>query len=1055
MDRLLDGLIDGSIRHRGVVLLLAALLLVAGGWYSTRAPLDVLPDFTPPRAVVQTEAPGLDGVDVEELVTRPIERTLLATPRVSSVRSVSSAGLSVVTLTFEEGVDIYRARQLVAERIGLAAAALPEVVRPPVLAPIAAPIGALLKLCLTSSDPDPVRASRDLRRFAEWTMRPRLTAIPGVAQVTAHGGDVERVELRPDPVRMADRGVTLDELVKAVRASQAVAGAGFVESASARTDVHNDARLSMIDVDATLPEVVIRRARGGPVRVADVADVVRGDEPRIGAALYDGRPAVYLQITKLPWADTLGTTREVERALAELSRALPEGAQLSPPVFRQATFVETSLRSVGRSMLLGSILVVLVLLAFLRSGRLAAISLTAIPLSLLAATVVLVATGTSINGMTLGGLAIAVGEVVDDAIVDVENVWRRLQENARLDRPRPALSVIRAASREIRGSVVYATIIVTLVLVPVLLMGGVAGRIFSPLAQAYMLAIVASLVTALTVTPAMCATLLPRLAATERPPTRLARVLLDRYGRLLRRVVEHPRMVVSGAALVALVALAALPFVSGGFLPEFHEGTLIGEIRAVPGTSLAEATRLAGRVDLQARPGVTPHLAARIGRAELDEDAATVNRIEVDFVLDPQDDREIEEIVIDLATRIGRVPGLGFAVEGFLGERVHETLTGETAPVVVKIAGPDLPRLRALASQVAEIVERTPGLGAASIEPQIDVGGLRVVPDRVALSRLGIAPLDFAEAVSLWRQGKTVTQVLEPDGRVVDVVIVGAPALRAREAIADLPIDRPAGGRVPLGSIASVEASVAPAVINHEAGERLITIGASASRAGLSGAVARLERALAAELPLPGGYHLEIGGEAVERRNAATRLLLVGATVLASVFILLLIAFRSSRDAAIVLINVPLGLVGGVAAAVLTPEGLSVAGFVGFVTLLGIIARNGIMLVAHKRQLDEQSPDEDPVARVLRASEERLLPILMTAATAGLGLLPLALSFESAGSEIEAPMAIIVCAGLVSSTALNMLVLPTIYVWLARRPQPSSVPAMETLTEVGSGRASG
>jgi CzcA family heavy metal efflux pump len=1043
MDRLLDGLIDVSIRRRGVVLLLAALLFVVGGWYATRAPLDVLPDFTPPRAVVQTEAPGMDGADVEELVTRPIERALLATPRVSTVRSVSSAGLSVVTLTFEDDVDIYRARQLVSERLGLAAAALPEVVRPPVLAPIAAPIGALLKLCLTSSDPDPVRAARTLRRFAEWTVRPRLVAIPGVSQVTAHGGEVERVEVRPDPRRLAERGVTLDELGAALRESQAIAGAGFVETASQRTFVHDDGRLSMRDVEGTLSELVVRRAQGEAVRLSDVATIVRGDEPRLGAALYDGKPAVYLQITKLPWADTLHTTREVERALAELSRALPEGAALSPPLFRQASFVETSLSAVSRSMLLGSILVVLVLLAFLRSGRLAAISLTAIPLSLIAATAVLVGTGTSINGMTLGGLAIAVGEVVDDAIVDVENVWRRLQENARREQPEPALAVIRAASREVRGSVVYATLIVVLVLVPVLLMGGVAGRIFSPLAQAYMLAIVASLITALTVTPAMCALLLPRLAGAEVQPTRLASFLLDRYARVLRRVVEHPRAVVLGALSLAVLALAALPFVSGGFLPELHEGTLIGEIRALPGTSLDEATRLAGRVTAQARPGPSKHVAARIGRAELDEDAASENRVEMDFVLDPQDDREIEEIVVDLATRIGRVPGLGFAVEGFLGERVHETLSGETAPVVIKIAGPDLARLRELASKVAAIVERTKGLGAASIEPQIDIPTLRVVPDRVALARLGISPAALAEAVSTWRQGRSVTQVLERDGRVVDVVVVGPPELRRRERIEDLLLDRPSGGRVPLGAVAAITPALAPAVIHHEAGERVISVAVSASRAGLSSAATRLEQAMAAELVLPRGYRVTLGGESIERRNAASRLILVGVAVLGSVFILLHIAFRSARDAGIVLVNFPLGLVGGVVAALLSPEGLSVAGFVGFVTLFGIIARNGIMLVAHKRQIDLERPFDDPVERVLRASEERLLPILMTAATAGLGLLPLALSVESAGSEIEAPMAVLVCAGLVSSTTLNMLVLPTIYVWLARRPRPSEAPLQE------------
>ncbi len=1032
MGQFFDGLIGWSIHNRVVVLLGAAALVVGGVWAASHASLDVLPDFTPPRVVVQTDAVGMGTLDLEQLVTRPLEQVLLGTPQATSVRSTSSPGLSVITLMFEDGVDIYRARQMVTERVQLAQGRLPQGIGTPQLAPILAPISAILKFCLTSTNPDADQAARDLRTFAEWTLRPRLMAISGVAQVAPHGGAVERIEVQPDPVRLRQRGVTMADIVDAVRGSQSVAGVGFTEMGNARLDIRSDARLTLVDAERTLAGTVVGARGGMAVRLGDVADVVRGVEPPVGAAIYDGRPAVYVQVSKLPWADTLAVTAHVERVLHDLERALPPGARMEPPVFRQASFVETSIRSVGQAMLIGSLLVIVVLVAFLRSGRLAAISLTAIPLSILAAVGVLVAMGASINGMTLGGLAIAVGEVVDDAIVDVENVWRRLRENARRPNPEPPLDVVRAASREIRGSVVYATIIVVLVLIPVLLLGGIAGRIFSPLAQAYMLAIAASLGVALTVTPAMCAWLLPRLATRDSQPTAFARWLLDRYQRLLRRVVERPRLVFAVSGTLALCAVVAVPFLGGRFLPEFRERSLIAHVYAVPGTSLDEAIRLAGRVDAQARPAPALHIAARAGRAELDEDAAPVNRLEMDLVL-ANADGEWNQLVFEVASRIGRVPGLGFVVEGFLGERIHEVLSGETSAVVVKVIGPDIDRLRTLAAAVTRIAHDTPGLGTAQAEPQIDVPQLRIRPDATQLARFGVRPVELTDEVIGWRQGRTQTQILSRDGRVVDVAVAGPMTTRTRTALNDLPITTRLAGSVNLASVATIDEVAAPAVVYHENGERRISIGIDAPGGALSGGVATLERRLATEIPIPQGYRIDVSGEAIARRDAARQLLLVGGLVLLGIFALLATAFASLRDASITLINFPLGLIGGVVGALLAPEGLSVAGLVGFVTLFGIISRNGIMLVAHKRQIDTEHPDQDPVSRILRASEERLLPIVMTAATAGLGLLPLALSFEAAGSELEAPMALIVCLGLVTSTALNMLVLPTIYVWLTRR----------------------
>lgn len=1033
----LDGVIAWSIERRGLVLLCAAALTVFGIASARDASLDALPDFTPPQVVVQIEAPGMSTANVEALVTRPVERALLGTPQTTRVRSMSGPGLCVVTLSFEDRTDIFRARQLVAERLQLIRDQLPSGVGQPELAPIAAPVGAVLRFCITSRSTDAAAGMRVARSFADWTLRPRLLAIEGISQVIRHGGEVERVEVQPDLARMRALGVSMAELSEAVRGSQAFTGAEFIEAEATRTEVETEVRASGPDALSQLGQTLVTRRQDTPVRVRDVAKVVQGAQPSVGAALYDGKPAVFVQVMKLPWADARRVTRDVEHALRELGATAPPGVRIEPPVFRQASFIDTSLHSIGRAMLIGSALVIAVLLAFLRHGRLALISMTAIPLSVLAALCALTALGASINAMTLGGLAIAIGECIDDAIVDVENVWRRLRENARLPLPRPALGVIRDAAREVRSSVVYATAIVGLVLIPVLLMGGVAGRIFAPLAQAYCLAIAASLVVALTVTPALCAWLLPRLSTERGELPRLSRALLGRYRGWLDRAVRQPRRVFGLALVAALGGLAILPFLGGRFLPDFHETSLIGQLNALPGTSLGETLRLAERVDAQLRPELASHIAVRAGRAELGEDPFPVHRVEMDVVLQPHD-RDWEEMVQDTAERIARVAGVGFAIEGFLGERIHETLAGDAAPLVVQVLGPDLLRLRSLATQVAAIMERTPGLLRVAAEPQLDVPQLRIEPDRDALALHGVRPLDVAQSVAVYRQGQVLGEVLNAEGTRQDVVLVGAPAERTREALASLPIDTLDGGSVPLSALARVQDVFAPALIHHDGGERRIAIGADAPGGALSGAFSRLSKRLQ-QLPMPPGYRIELGGEAAARENAALRLLLIGGLVLLAVFALLWAAFSSAVDAGIVLLNIPLGLIGGVVGALLSSEGLSVAGLVGFVTLFGIVARNGIMVVAHKRHWDETRPELPERDRILHAAEERLLPILMTAAAAGLGLLPLALSLGMSGSELEAPMAVIVIGGLISSTVLNALVLPTVYVWLAERRQRTAV----------------
>jgi len=1026
MASLLDTLIGWSIRRRVTLLVVAAMVFAAGLYVTSTAPLDVLPDFTPPRVVIQTEAPGMGTTDVEERVTWPLEHALLGTPHMTSIRSSSIPGLSAITMMFDDGADLFRTRQLVAERLQLASATLPATVEAPQLEPIQPPIGSLLKVCITSADPHAVAR---LRSFADWTMRPRLAGIPGIAQVIIHGGLVERLEIRPDPLRMRAHAVSLDDIVRAAEGSQTSVGAGTLVSGEMRSDVTTESRLTLASAPARLADAVVTSRRGLPVRIADVADIAPGAELPVGATACDGRPGVYVQMMKLPWADTMQTTAEVEHAIDDLRRGLPAGAEFHPPLFRQASFIETSIGSVARAMAIGTVLVVIVLIALLRSVRLAAISLTAIPLSIVTAAAVLVARGASINGMVLGGLAIAVGEVVDDAIVDVENVWRRLRLNARSPTPRPALEVVGDASREVRGSVVYATAIVCLVLVPVVALGGVAGRIFSPLAETYILAIVASLVVALTVTPALCAILLPRIATTRARPSRIALAMAARYRQILCRVVERPRIVVGAALIGALAAAVAVPLLGGSFLPDFHEQSVIVHVNAAPGTSLDETMRLGGRFDALARPSIAPHVALRGGRAALGEDPYPVNRLEIDAVIGSD---ELDARVDALHAQLASIPGISFAIEGFLGERVHEILAGEAAPIVVEVIGPELEPLRGIAAALGEQISHLADVKGVAVEPQVDVAELRIRPDPVSLAPYGLSPTEVAEQVRTWRLGHQVGDIPESGGRRIGLVVSGAPTMRDRTGLSELPVTAADGRVVPLSAIARLDDVAVPAAVSHVAGARRIAIGVAASRSAVSQVSAAIQD-LSLTTSLPPGFRIAISGEAVARSYAARQLLVIGLLVVVGIIVLLGVAFGRASDAAIVLVNFPLGLIGGVAGALLLPEGLSVAGFVGFVTLFGIIARNGIMLVSHIRHLEREAPDEPPVTRVLRATEERLLPIAMTAATAGLGLLPLAISLGSAGSELEAPMAVIVCGGLVTSTLLNMIVLPTIYVWIARR----------------------
>jgi CzcA family heavy metal efflux pump len=1038
VNTLFDAVIRGSIKNRYLVLLGAVVLIVVGVWSARGAHLDALPDFAPPLVVVQAEARGLGSSDVERLVTTPLEQSLLGVPDVTRVRSTTAAGLSVIQLTFEDGVDIFRARQLVGERLVEARARLPATLPAPRLAPITAPVGALLRFCYTDAREDPTTLPA-LWRFAQWKVEPRLAAINGVARVTVHGGAAQRIEVRPDPAEMLARGVTLEKLRRSLEDAQSLAPLGRVESGSQQQPLRAAGIWSWGNT-SQIGNTAIATRNGLPVRVADVAQVAPGAAPAVGAALYNGQPAICLQVDKLPWADTVQVTGRVESALGKLDAELPPGARRRPPSFRQADFIHTSLGELARDMAIGAVLVIFILVAFLRSPRLAIISLTALPLSIVAAATVLLLCGVTINGMILGGLAVAIGEVVDDAIVDVENIWRRLQQNAHRPDPLPALQVIHDASAEVRGAVVYASLIVVAVLTPVIILGGLAGRIFSPLAQAYALAVAASLIVALTVTPALAALLLPAFHKLDARETWLAGLLRRGYSRTLDRVSRTPGRVLLGAVVLGVAALVALPLLGGAFLPDFHAGVLIAELRAAPGTSIEQTTRLAARVDTALRHGAgLPRVVARVGRAALDEDAAPVNRVEMDLVLPPG--RDPDAVGADIRRRLAQLPGVESGVDGFLGERINEVLSGERAPIAVKFYGDDLHALRSAARALIPQLSRVPGVEEVRSPGLTDAPTLDLHIDDARLDIAGVRRAGVVDGAATWRQGLHVADENVPGGFSVPVVVAGEHGLRTPNRLADLPISTARSCVLPLSALVKIENGAEPAIIHHEGGRRVVTVTARPRSRQLSNVAEHIER-LMARAQLPAGTSWKLAGQAAERRQASAELAVTVGLVLAAIFAFLWLAFGSLVDAGVVLGGLPLGLAGGVAAALLLPEGLSMAGLVGFVTLAGIISRNGIMLVSHKNQLRAASPDSAPDEVVLQAARERLLPILMTAAAAFFGLLPLAASMGRAGSELEAPMAFIVCGGLLSSTALNLFAVPAFYLWRQRRRARRSRPVV-------------
>ncbi|PAP74573.1 efflux RND transporter permease subunit [Rubrivirga marina] len=1033
---MLDRLIRWSLQNRLVVLFAAAVLLALGAWAAVSTPVDVFPDLTAPTVTVLTEAHGMAAEEVESLVTFPVETAVNGASGVRRVRSASSQGISIVWVEFDWGTDIFRARQVVSEKLQLVGAGLPAGVEPPVLAPVTSIMGEVLLVGLTSEAHTPM----EVRAAADWQVRRRLLAVPGVSQVVPIGGAVKAYQVLVDPAALQGYDVTLGEVVEAAAASNLNAAGGVYQESGREVLIRGIGRAQ--DVGDIARTVVATRG-GVPVLLGDVARVEVGPQPRYGTASVDAEPAVILSIQKQPGANTLDLTERIAAELDAIQTQLPDGMEVNPALFQQAGFIEVAVDNVVEALRDGAVLVVVVLFLFLWNVRTTFISVLAIPLSLAAALLVMKGLGATINTMTLGGLAIAIGALVDDAIIDVENVFRRLRENRQ--RPEgerhPALAVIYQASKEVRAPILNATLIITVVFLPLFFLSGVEGRMLRPLGFAYVVSIMASLFVAVTVTPVLCSFLLPDTAAVGRErESWLVEKLQGRYRRTLDWVLGHTRAVLVGAAALAVVALAAFPLLGRGFLPEFQEGTLVISAVTVPGTGIEESDRIGRQAEeiLLAHPAVAG-TSRRTGRAELDEHAQGANAAEIDVRLDLSG-HEMDAVLDDLRDALAVLPGTNITIGQPIGHRIDHMLSGTRASIAVKVFGPDLYELRRVAEGVRAAVEPVEGVVDLAVEQQADVPQLRVYADRARMAGYGVTPAALGEAIDVAFAGEAVSQVREGQ-EAYDLVVRFADDARGdAEAVRAALIDTPLGPRVRLDQLADVRSERGPNTITRENVQRKLVVSANVAGRDVGSVVDEMREAVAAGVDVPEGYFVEYGGQFESAQSATRTIALLSVLSLALIFLLLYQQFGSARTALLLLVNLPLALTGGVFALLLTGGELNVAALVGFVTLFGIAVRNGILLVSHYQQLlAEGAPFREAL---VRGSLERLNPILMTALTAGLALIPLALGGGEPGKEIQTPMAVVILGGLLTSTVLNMAVVPALFARFSGRdrlrPEPGA-----------------
>lgn len=1020
---MLNKAVQFSVRHAGVVLVLALLVLVYGVFAIRDAKYDVFPEFAAPQVGIQSEARGLSPEQVEVLVTQPLENALGGVAGITSLRSSSLPGLSVITVTFADDVNIYLARQSVAERLVEATPELPAGADTPNITPLTSSTGDLMTIGLSSDK----MSLMELRTLSDWTVRQRLLAVPGVAKVSTFGGEVRQFQIQIDPDKLVRFDLTVDDVIAAAQKSSGVIGAGFIENDKTRVLLSADGQSLTADAIAHVP--VIREDVDGvalDVRLGDVGKVVEAQQPAISAGTVMGKTGVVLNIWSQFQANTLVTTAGLEKALSELRPALDaQGVTLYPDLFRAANFIETSTANVRRSLIIGAFLVSIVLFLFLLDWRTAAVSCTAIPLSLIAAVIVLQRFGMSLNTITLGGLALAIGEVVDDAVIDVENILRRLKENTALAKPRPVWQVVLSASLEVRASVVYATFAVVIAFLPILAISGLAGRLFAPLGYAYISAILASLAIALTVTPALSIWFLGEKSALKAQPQHI-HILKNFYSHLLA-VVER-RTVIMWIGLVIILVTGGLMTIGlkARFLPNLKEGHFIIHITAEPGTSIPASVAIGNELtaELLKLPYVRT-VAQRVGRAEAD-DTFGPHESEFEVDLKPLKPEEFHPTLKAIRKILKAHKELDSEMDSFLTERINETLSGYTSDVALKIYGSDLAALEAKGKEVETLLNSIPEASDVRLQAPGGLPQLNIKLRPHELANWGFAPATVLEALHTAFQGQRATQVYDGN-RVFDVSVVLNPNARHSAVdVAKLPLRTASGIYVTLGQIADIESTNGRSEIMHEGGRRVQVVTCNVKSNDVGGFMSDLKKRITQEIKLPAGTYIEYAGSNQEQEKSQREILIDSLMAAVAVMVLLSLAFASWRNLVLVLIDLPLALIGGLAAVRLTGGVMTIGSLVGFVTLFGITLRNSIMLISHYEHMVKTEGFAWNQDTSVRGASERLLPILMTAIVTALGLAPLALSAHTPGHEIEGPMAQVILGGLFTSTVLNLLILPVL-----------------------------
>ena len=1019
---MLNAIIRWSLQNRLIVVAIAALLLVGGTYIAITLPVDVLPDLNRPTVTILTEAAGLAPEEVETLVSFPIETLMNGAPGVTRVRSQSGIGLSIVYVEFDWGTNIYIDRQLVAEKLSLAREQLPAGVSP-FMGPISSIMGEIMLVSVRSKNgaTNPL----DVRTLADWTIRQRLLTIPGIAQVTVIGGGVKQYQALVSPDKLKQYGITLKDISTALEKSNINSTGGFVDAQSQEYLIRNLARFYSLD---ELKNTVVAYRQGTPIKLGDVANVEFGPKIKRGDGGTMGDPAVIMAISKQPGASTQALTEKIDAALKELQATMPQDVEINSELFRQENFINAAIGNVIEALRDGAILVVIVLFLFLLNFRTTFITLTAIPLSFIVTFLVLKAFGASVNTMTLGGLAVAIGELVDDAIVDIENVFRRLRENRQSAQPKPALQVIYHASLEIRSSIVYATIIVALVFVPLFALTGVEGRLLAPLGLAYITALVASLFVSLTVTPVLASFLLPKMKAMAHEKDGfLVRFLKKWDEKFLHKTLRHPWIVIGSAITLFLIAISTLPFVGTAFLPEFNEGTLTVNLLAQPGTSLAESNRIGQIAEKQLL--TIPEVKStgrRTGRAELDEHAEGVHYTEIDVDL-KESKREREEVLKDIREKLAVIPGVVSNVGQPISHRIDHLQSGVRAQIAVKLFGDDLGTLRAKAEEIKNVMLTVQGATDVQVEKQVLIPQVRFNVNRTEAARYGLQPGEVAETLETALNGRKVSEAVEGQRRYDVVVRFDDASRNSLDALKNVTIDTPQGTQIPVSAVATIENLPGPNQVLRENTKRRIVIMSNVADRDLGSVVRDMQDRIKAQVQLPEGYFLEYGGQFEAQQEATKRLSVLTIFSLIAIFFVLLKALGDWRSSLQVMINVPLALIGAIIAMLIAGGVFSVATLVGFISLVGITSRNGIMMISHYLHLIREEGEDFTEHMIIRGSLERLVPVLMTALTAGLSLIPLALAAGQPGKEILHPLAVVVLGGILTSTLLDQLVTPAVF----------------------------